>query len=406
MKIAPLPSNESARLASLASYALMDTEQDKDYDDLTELAAEICQTPIALISFIDEERQWFKSKFGTDATETKRDYAFCSHTILQHDEVLVITDTTKDERFFDNPLVTGITKIKFYAGVPLVNEAGYALGTICVVNTEQKQLSDYQIKALKIIGKQVVNQIELKKKIQESQYTNAELLESYSFIENFAERIAHDIKSSLTSIILSSQSLQAALIKLGNERLLKLNKITLNSGENLSHYLDELLHYSALPNGLQAQNTKEDFELIQLIRKVITLIRVPNNYKIKLPQKEVFITYSKIALEQVFLNLISNAIRYNDKPKPIIEIKFTEDYDNYAFEVSDNGRGISAAHLEDIYKKGFFSSEPDRYQRNGTGIGLNIVKKLIDQTGGKITVTSEVGVGTTFSISLPKLTAN
>jgi len=161
---APLPVNEVARHSALASYAILDTDPEPSFDDLSLLASFICKTPIALISLIDEQRQWFKSRVGLSVEETSRDIAFCSHAILQND-IFVVPDALEDERFRNNPLVGGEPHIRFYAGVPLINEEGYALGTLCVIDKSPRQLADGEKEALRALSRLVLGQLELRRNL-------------------------------------------------------------------------------------------------------------------------------------------------------------------------------------------------------------------------------------------------
>lgn len=181
---APIPHNETQRLQKLQCYNVLDTQPEPGYDDITQLAAFICQTPIALISLIDAERQWFKSVVGLQAQETHRDLAFCAHAI-HHSKTLVVSDAAQDPRFADNDLVTGDPHIRFYAGAPLVSPDGFVLGTLCVLDTQPRHLTQQQITALEALARQVVSQLELRLHVRQlsqevSDRTTAEAALKYS----------------------------------------------------------------------------------------------------------------------------------------------------------------------------------------------------------------------------------
>jgi PAS domain S-box-containing protein len=163
MKIPPFDIRETERLEALKSYHVLDTLSEKDYDRLTQLASLICETPISLVTLLDEKRQWFKSNTGLSIQETPREYAFCQHAIQTPDTFLEVTDATKDERFVNNPLVTGDPNIRFYAGYPLVDDNGFALGTLCVIDRKPRQLTDNQHKALQLLSEEVMSLIQEKR---------------------------------------------------------------------------------------------------------------------------------------------------------------------------------------------------------------------------------------------------
>jgi diguanylate cyclase (GGDEF)-like protein len=171
---AALPTNEPERLRALQNYNILDTLPEQCFDDISQLASEICATPIALVSFVDSDRQWFKSRYGFDITESPRDIAFCAHTILEPG-VLVVPDAREDVRFADNPLVVHSPALRFYAGAPLVTAAGESLGTLCVIDRVVRTLTDAQVHSLRALSRQVMAQLELRLHVAAQEQQKKEL---------------------------------------------------------------------------------------------------------------------------------------------------------------------------------------------------------------------------------------
>ena len=181
MKKPATPYNEANRLLKLKSYQILDTPTESIFDNLTKLASSICQTPIALISLVDEKRQWFKSSVGLNVCETKREYAFCAHAINDRN-IFIVNDARKDQRFFDNPLVTSQPNVVFYAGVPLIDSEGFALGTLCIIDHRPRRLSKEKIFQLELLAKQVVFSIE-------SRLFEKEKEKTYSLLTKLSESL-------------------------------------------------------------------------------------------------------------------------------------------------------------------------------------------------------------------------
>jgi two-component system, NtrC family, sensor kinase len=188
------PVNEEQRLATLHGYEILDTEPEAAFDDLTFLASYICQTPIALISLIDADRQWFKSKIGVSLTETSRDIAFCALAMLQSD-VFIVPDASEDERFAKNPLVVSEPRIRFYAGTALMME-GQALGALCVIDRVPRTLDSEQLEALRAINRQVQTQLELRRNLKRL----GESLTARDRVEQEKERTFQELKAALANI--------------------------------------------------------------------------------------------------------------------------------------------------------------------------------------------------------------
>src|SRR5881394_709231 len=185
---APRPSNEAERLNALRAYDVLDTPAEEAFDDLTRLAAQVCNTPIALVCLVDEGRQWFKSKVGLEITETHRDLSFCAHAVCQRD-LFVVEDAAADERFAHNPFVVGSPHIRFYAGMPLsAPEGGHAIGTLCVLDRQPRQLTPPQIEALRILSHQVMMQLELRRNLMELERSVANHLRAEEALRQAEEK--------------------------------------------------------------------------------------------------------------------------------------------------------------------------------------------------------------------------
>ncbi|MEH1817634.1 MAG: GAF domain-containing protein [Nostoc sp.] len=236
---APLPDNEAQRIETLLQYKILDTPSEAAFDDLTRLASYICQTPIALISLIDTNRQWFKSKVGMEAVETHRDLAFCAHAILQPD-VLVVPDATNDERFATNPLVISDPSIRFYAGVPLTNPEGYALGTLCVIDYVPRELNPEQLEALRTLGHHVIKQLELRRNLASLVLVTKKGKQAQRVRKQFFKKIAAGLAlASAMVVLIGVVSYQNTRISTNNRSIIKKTYKKINSLEKLLSQIKE-----------------------------------------------------------------------------------------------------------------------------------------------------------------------
>ncbi|WP_233194512.1 ATP-binding protein [Aquimarina sp. I32.4] len=394
------PINENFRLKALKSLEILDTQSQKEFDEITALAAYICDTDIALISLVDNDRQWFKSKQGLTICETARKNSLCSYVVLHPERPLIITDIRKDERFNSSPSFLEGRPIIFYAGFALVNKDGFALGSLCIMDSTPKKLSQQQMESLNALAKQVIILFELNKKNKDLQAIQNKLKEHNESLREFARVISHDLKMPLANIITSTDLLKLKLDdKLDKESVEYFNYIK-TSSFSMSNYINDVLdHYESES---LVQNKPEEFYLNHLLNKIVDVLSVKPDFTIYFPEEDPIVECNKLALKQIFFNLIGNSIKYNDKDQIIISIETSEDDNFYYFRVIDNGMGIPSDKLNSIFDLFTIANTTDRNGNKGNGIGLSTVKKLVNNLGGYINVSSQEKIHTTFDFSIRK----
>jgi len=391
---------EKERLKDLNSYSILDTFSETDYDDITAIAAEICGTEISLISLIDDKRQWFKSHHGLAATETPKEYAFCAHAINDEENIFIVQDARRDDRFHDNPLVTSDPHVIFYAGVPLISDNGLPLGTLCVIDHKPKLLSQSQIQSLRALGRQVMNILNLRKTKLTLEKTFLKLEEKNLELERFAFVAAHDLKSPLIGINGMSQLLSGNYSSQIDDAGKEMLNLIAKSCDKLRSLIDGLLEYSRYEKVLK--ENKSQINLNHLIDDITGLFIYEHELTINLKTSITKIVINRAAIEQVLINLVTNAIKYNDKENIEIEIGVSASPTHYQFYVKDNGPGIALKCQENIFEIFKVIANKDRFGMQGNGIGLATVKKVIENSGGLIKVKSEPKKGAKFIFTFEK----
>ncbi|WP_298480994.1 GAF domain-containing sensor histidine kinase [uncultured Maribacter sp.] len=388
--------NEIERLNALRSYAILDTPPQLEFDNLTKMASEICQTPISLINFVDATRVWSKSNYGLEVTEAPREKTFCTHVINNKDGLFIIPDSRVDIRFKRNPYVEDYPNIVFYASFPILSKDGIPIGNLCVIDNIPRKLTQQQIDSLKVLTDQAMHLLEYHK----SKKINLELEEKNNELESFAYIAAHDLKAPLNNIYsLSSLLSDMYLNKLDEDGITIINHIK-NSSNKLKELINGVLEYSKSPDILKT--TKSHIKISHLQEELIELLSFNNTISLTINSELNTIYTNKSALDQILLNLIENAIKYNDKDKTKISIGVSEENEKYLFYVQDNGPGIAKNQQEKIFDIFKTISSKDKYGQKGNGIGLATVKKLIEKMGGKIHIKSNEGEGCKFVFSINK----
>lgn len=387
--------DEVKRLSALKSYSILDTLPEKQYDDITKLASQICETSVSQITLVDEDRQWYKSNYGIAIDEVERDKGFCTHTVAGREDILMVPDLRKDDRFMNNPFVTGDPHVKFYAGVPLTSKEGYNIGALCVIDTVPKILSQNQIESLKSLSNIVIHLLELHRTEQTLGKSSKELKVRNDELKQFASVAAHDIKSPLNNILTATNILEESYGEEFDDQGIQLIKMINKSSNQLTTMINGILEISK--NSHATLNQRELIAMDDFIVEIFDMVDKSGSVQYNFPSGKVVYT-NKTGLQQIFINLITNAIKYNDKPKAILDFTFADHKNEYKFSISDNGMGIKQGDKNRV----FDLFEVGENEKNGHGIGLTTVKRLVETMSGDISVESKVGQGSTFTFTLAK----
>lgn len=394
------PKNEKQRQAAVNKYKILDTLPEESFDNITSLMTFICKTPISLITLLDKDRNFLKSHCGVPFNESPRELSFCGHAINSDDDIMVVRDARQDERFHDNPLVTDFKAI-FYAGVPLIDPQGYKLGTLCVYDHEPRDLSVEQIAALKAMAQQVVLLFEQRYQNMQLKQLQRSLKSRYKELRQFAGIVSHDLKSPLANIESLTELIEASAKDQLDDESLELFELLKQSSFSLRQYIDGLLIY--YKSDVLSKEQKDDVLFSHVVESVRGIVRVNPNVELFMPKNDIRLHINKGALLQVLMNLITNAIKYNDKEAIKITLGITEDAEYYHFSIKDNGLGILPKDQDKIFELFAVTGDRDKGGMLGSGIGLATVKKIVELQGGSISVDSERGIGSTFHFSMAKL---
>ncbi|OUD15497.1 GAF domain-containing sensor histidine kinase [Thioflexithrix psekupsensis] len=397
---APKPVNETERLAALARYEILDSEFEQNFDDLAQLAAHICGTPVALISLIDDNRQWFKSHVGIKATETPRDVAFCAHAILQPNQAFIVPDAHKDPRFANSPLVMEQPFIRFYAGAPLVTAEGYALGTLCVVDSIPRDLTPQQTEALQALSRQVMAQLELRRNLIQLNQSNLELTRLNQSKNDFLNMAAHDLKNPLSAVKGYAEEIIETSHDLRIEEVEEMAKNIAKASQHMFELVINILDVNAIEH--QMDNLKcepvDIAEILQQLKVQYQQRAALKQIELKLQIDSQRLAYAHAAsAQQVFDNLISNALKYSPFGRQVtIHLQVLENKLQVA--VQDQGQGLSQADQQKLFQKFTRLSARPTGGEHSSGLGLFIVKRLVEAMHAEIYCESELGKGARFIV--------
>jgi len=399
----PLPENEQQRLNALRRYRILDTGAEEALDHLTRMAATLCEVPISLVSLVDEERQWFKSRVGLEAEETSREVSFCAHAIAKdNQELFTVPDALKDERFHDNPLVTGEPRIRFYAGQPIFSKDGLPLGTLCLIDRVPKTLTAAQQEHLQGLARVVEHTLESRMwaRIQEETLMHQE--QTVQDLRLFLRSISHDTRSAIGLVQLNIDLIQRTLnaveepahvakceVAIGRiQGSLGAVLTQLQSGALLEEQTirDRSICLKALVEQIFAeQHTLQDYNQVRLVAEIPEPLELFSR---------------EFEFRAILRNLISNAIKYTNCQTQV-RVVATEDEQGVEVAVTDEGTGVDPEILPTLFQEAQVSREGNLGEK-GMGVGLQIIGGLVQRLGGSITAENRSAGGACFRLRIPR----
>lgn len=387
---------EKDRLEALKAYKIIYSESLSELDNITKLAAAICETPVAKINLLDKDTQWTTSDYGSEhfVRSTPRNETVCQYTVKQR-SILEIPNLSEDPRFKDASYVISEPFYKYYLGAQLKNPEGYAIGALCVLDYKERHLPNSKKRELEILADQVMTSLELRKQ-------NHRLTELNEQKNNLMKVLSHDLRSPLSGIIGMSDLLKE-LVAQDNEDALEMVTLVNQSAKQLNQLIDDILNYTIIESeGFSLNLTNADLcSIVENMKRLYKPSAKLKNIDLSLEvnvENEVQLDDKKF--EQIFGNLLSNAIKFTTKNGEINGRVFTEN-NNLVLKVSDTGVGMKKEMVKNLFNNNNSRGNEGTSGEKSTGLGLSIIKHFTDLHNGTIDVESSLGEGTTFTVNFP-----